>query len=187
MNAATALLQPSHAQLIMLDPQENLLALMDGRDALERRLIDLAEAFGILKLPITVTLQNPEKLGPMASRIEYVLSSPRVFSKMAFSAWREKMIEAHLKNSTRRQIVVAGVETHVCVVQTVLDLIAQGFVVHVPFDAVASRKGHAHSDVSLSRMERAGAVITTTESVVFELCGAAGTETFRSLLHLAKT
>lgn len=176
-------LERGQSQLLVIDTQERLLATMPDRDALERHVAILVRAYARFGLPTTVTLQNPEKLGDLPASIADHLVAPAVFSKMTFSAWREKLVEAHLKHSPRMQVVLAGIEAHVCVTQTALDLIEKGYQVFVPHDAVMSRAeaNHRHA---LDRLRAAGAIVTSTESAFFELLGEAGTDDFRALRHL---
>jgi isochorismate hydrolase len=106
--------------------------------------------------------------------------NPVVLTKMAFSAWREKTVEGHLKHSSRQQIILCGVEAHVCVMQTALDLVDKGYQVFVPHDAVGSRS-EANASWALQRLQQNGCTIVATESVLFELLVEAGTDEFRNL------
>jgi nicotinamidase-related amidase len=177
------LVERAQAQLLLIDAQEKLLATMPDRTALERNLSIHLKAAAHLGLPTTVTLQNPEKLGDMPDAIAQHLHAPAVFSKMAFSAWREKLVEAHLKHSTRMQVILVGIETHVCVLQTALDLVEKGYQIFVPHDAVMSRADE-NRRWALTRMRDNGVTVTSTESVLFELLGTAGTDEFRALRGL---
>jgi nicotinamidase-related amidase len=178
------LLRPADTALLVIDMQERLLAAVPGSERIIwncRRLLDGAQ---ILRVSATVTEQNPEKLGPTVSTLaERYLQSPS--SKMAFSCgacgdifatWREKGIE---------RVLVCGIETHVCVQQTVLDMLAAGYRVYAAADATGAR--HVYdAEIALRRMDSAGVVLTTTEAALFELCGEAGTAEFRQISALAK-
>lgn len=189
MNPATPgvpprrLLDRPHALLLIVDVQEKLVPTIAEHAAVVRNIAILTRAAARLDVPQVVTLQNPQKLGDLVAPIAEHLRAPAVFTKMCFSAWREKLVEAHLKIAPRRQIVVTGIEAHVCVAQTALDLVDKGFQVFVPHDAVGSRSP-ANRDWALRRMNHNGVTITSTESVFFELLEQAGTAEFRELRTL---
>jgi nicotinamidase-related amidase len=172
-----------HAQLLLIDVQEKLIPAIHDAEAVVRHCGTLLRTAARLDLPQTITLQNPEKLGTIPDDLAQHFKAPAVFSKMAFSAWREKLVEAHLKHSPRRQIIVCGVEAHVCVIQTVLDLVDRDFQVFVPHDAVGSRDPK-NKEWALHRMRDNGASIISTESALFELLNEAGTPEFRELRQL---
>jgi nicotinamidase-related amidase len=158
---------------------------MFDRDMVEggcRRLIGAAD---IMDLPVMVTVQNPEKMGDTVPEIAEVLPARNTISKMTFSCCGDEGFNARLAALERRTVILCGVETHICVSQTALDLIAQGYKVHVPEDAVCSRL-QATWRAGLERMRDAGVIITTTESVIYELLGCAGTDEFREVLKLVR-
>lgn len=177
------LIDRPHAQLLMIDMQERILPAIAAGEELVRRNAALLQIAARLDVPQTVTLQNPEKLGDMPDELAEHFRAPVVLTKMTFSAWREKTVEGHLKHSARKQIILCGIETHVCVLQTALDLAAQGFQIFIPYDAVGSRHP-ADKEWALRRLEAADCTIVSTESVLFELLVEAGTEEFRELRKL---
>lgn len=176
------LLTSENSRLLIVDVQEKLLPLIPVAEQLVhncRRLLDGAK---IVSVPAFGTEQYPkglghtkaelaERLGPMPEKV--------CFSCVPALGWRTA---AELTDD-RDQIVVAGMETHVCVLQTVLDLIAGGFRVHVPADAVASRS-EMDWQIALERMASSGATITTVEAVLFEWCRQAGTPVFKEIQKL---
>ncbi|MCG8448262.1 MAG: isochorismatase family protein [Pirellulales bacterium] len=178
------IMRPMDTGLLVVDLQERLLAVQPAGKTVvwnARRLLDGAN---ILDVSSAATEQYPEKLGPTAPELAERLPSPPL-SKLAFScgacgeifsAWREAGIH---------RVLVCGIETHVCVQQTVLDLLASGFQVLVAADAVGARHAIDH-EIALRRMEASGALLTTTEAALFEWCGAAGTEEFKQISALAK-
>jgi nicotinamidase-related amidase len=176
-------IERAHSQLLVVDMQEKLLPTIADAERAGKNVGVLLAASARLDVPQTLTLQNPEKLGQMPDSLCEHLRAPAVFSKMTFSAWREKLVEAHLKHSQRKQIVLVGVEAHVCVMQTALDLLEKGFQVCVPHDAVGSRDPE-NKRWALQRMDAAGASIVSTESVFFEWLDQAGTPEFRDLRKL---
>jgi nicotinamidase-related amidase len=144
----------------------------------------LVRAARILELPAVVSEQYPKGLGHTAPEVG--LTDEPVLEKTVFSAARaEGFDRSGSGQQDRDQIVVCGIETHVCVSQTVHDLLAQGVEVHVPADAVGSRH-QIDYERGLERLERAGAVITTVESALFELLERAGTPEFKAVQGLIK-
>ncbi len=178
------LMRREDTAMLVIDVQERLVAVETGIEVVVwniRRLLDAAKVIGVRTY---ATEQYPEKLGPtvspIAERLEAKPASKQAFScgecAEIFSEWREVGIQ---------RVLVCGIETHVCVQQTVLDLLAAGYQVIVAVDAVTSRYP-ADYEVALRRMEASGAVLTTTESAFFEWCIRAGTEEFKKISALAK-
>jgi nicotinamidase-related amidase len=137
----------------------------------------LVEAARILGLPVLVSEQYPKGLGHTAPEVG--LQDEPTIEKTVFSAARAEGFDLHGRN----QAIVCGIETHVCVSQTVHDLLADGIEVHVPADAVGSRHDLDY-ECGLERMVRAGAVVSTVESALFELCERAGTPEFKAIQQL---
>lgn len=174
--------------VLVIDVQERLGAAMQ-QPAFERVVKNtriLIEAAKELGLPLLVTEQYPKGLGPTVSPLKELLNDDSTpIEKVAFSCGAVKEVARRLFQSGRRQVVVAGMETHVCVFQTVRDLVAGGYAPFVVRDAVLSRTQENH-DTGLSLMRDAGATISSTEAVVFDLLGAAGTPEFKKLSPLMK-
>jgi nicotinamidase-related amidase len=176
------LLSSENSRLLIVDVQEKLLPLIPVAERLVhncRRLLDGAK---ILSIPAFGTEQYPQGLGRTTAELATRLGP--MPDKVCFSCvpvlnWGDA---AELADD-RDQVVVAGMETHVCVLQTVLDLLAAGFRVHVPADAVASRS-EMDWRVALDRMASSGATVTTVESVLFEWCQKAGTPEFKQIQKL---
>lgn len=182
-------LDPKESLVLVVDVQERLFSAMpelSGNDLL-RSGTALLEGASLLGVAAVVTEQYPEKLGrtlgPLSERLE-AMSAPR-FSKLDFSACRDAAVDAWLAKSDRRQAIVIGMETHICVFQTVRDLCARGFKVHVPLDGVASRRDD-HRAAGLDLCRAAGATITTTETILFDWLGRAGSDAFRKVSKLIK-
>jgi nicotinamidase-related amidase len=171
-----ALLQRDRAALIVVDVQEGFrpYAAFEG---VARASAKLLEAARILGIPALVSEQYPKGLGHTAPELG-VGEEPRI-EKTVFSAVRADGFDLN----GRGQAIVCGIETHVCVSQTVHDLLAQGVEVHVPADAVGSRHGIDY-ERGLERMERAGAVVSTVEAALFELLERAGTPEFKAVQKL---
>lgn len=176
------------AVLLVVDVQERLSAAMPAPE-LERVLRNtrlLVEAAKTLGLPVLVTEQYPRGLGPTVAALREALPPEAApVEKVKFSCAAVDEVARRLAETGRHQVVLAGMEAHVCVFQTARDLSRDGFVPFVPRDAVCSRTAENHA-VGLDLMREAGATITSTESVVFDLLGAAGTPEFKKLSALIK-
>lgn len=177
-----------HTALIVVDVQERLSAAMPQQrlEELRRALRILLGAARELSIPTLYTEQYPKGLGPTNEELRRELENLGAarFEKNAFSACGADGFERALPADLRTAVVV-GMETHVCVFQTVRDLTSRGIPVQVPLDGVVSRRDD-HRDVGLRLCERAGAVITTSETLLFDMLGQAGTATFKALAPLVR-
>ena len=169
--------------LLVVDMQERLLAAIAQRDQLVwncRRLLDGATALGVAT---AATEQYPEKLGNTVEELASRLGNRP--GKLAFSGGVCGEIFAGWRGENRHRVLICGIETHVCVQQTVFDLIADGYQVYLAVDALASRH-EVDRDIALRRMESGGATLTTVEGALFEWCQVAGTTVFKTISGLAK-
>lgn len=171
--------------LVVIDVQGNLAMGMPNRETLFRNLRILIEGSRELNVPIILTEQVPTKLGETIGEIREVLPGVPALEKSAFSCCGCEMFRRELKGTGRRTVVLAGMETHVCVYQTAIDLIAEGYRVEIVSDAVSSRK-EENKRVALERMQRAGVQITSVEMVLFELMRTAENPVFRNVAKLVK-
>ena len=180
----------NEAALVVVDIQERLASAMQHAafDEVARNAGRLLAAADRFRLPVAISEQYPEGLGrtvPVVREAASRLSpAPLYFDKMAFSLADEPLFQSFLGNG-RKTLVLFGMETHICVFQTVRALCERGFSVHVPADAVISRT-EANARIGLSLCERAGAVITSTETVLFDLLERAGTDEFKALAKLVR-
>ena len=183
MNPHSLALDAADLTLVVIDMQERLTAAMEFKIreqavANARRLLALANE---LNLPTVVTEQYPKGLGPTLAEIAAELpDGVTPLPKTVFSCCGEPAFEAAVKATGRKTLVVFGIETHVCVMQTVVDLLAEGYRVFVPQDACGSRT-QANWRIGLNLMDRAGAVISSTETVIFQVLKAAGTPAFKAM------
>jgi nicotinamidase-related amidase len=177
------LMSRDDSALLVVDVQEKLLPLVRRRRRLVwniRRLIDGAMVLG---LPVVGTEQYPQGLGPTTAELaERIGPMP---SKLTFSCGGCPELFASLHERGIRKILVVGMETHVCVQQTVMDLLTAGWRVYLAADAVTARSKVDHR-IALRRMESAGATLTTTEAALFEWCQAAGTPEFKQISALVR-
>jgi nicotinamidase-related amidase len=169
--------------LLVIDVQEKLLPKIAGADRLLRNLLFLLEAARALDMPAQATEQYPRGLGPtVAGLLPYLPGRPE---KVAFSSCAAPGVVDALHRAARPKVVLAGIETHVCVLHTALDLLALDFRVYLPVDAVGARYRLDH-DTALRRLEQAGAVLTTAEGCAFEWVGGAGHPRFKEISRLVQ-
>jgi nicotinamidase-related amidase len=182
-------LSPGTTALLVVDVQERLApAMLEGRmDVLLRSAGILLDAALHLGVRVFATEQYPKGLGPtvapLAAKLQALSVSP--VAKMTFDACGDVGISRPLAALSPRAVVVVGMETHICVFQTVRELVRRGYDVHVPVDAVASRTVEGLA-VGIGLCEKAGAVATTTETVVFDWLERAGTDAFKVVSKLVK-
>jgi len=179
------ILDRQHTALLVIDIQERVHAVMRYREAVEANALKLIRGCQLLHVPIFLTEQYPRGLGHTIAPIRYALQTALPLQKMTFSCCGSEELMTALKEKEIRQIVSVGIETHVCVLQTALDLLANHFQVHVSRDAVSSRNELDHQ-TALQRLMQAGAIITTAESALFELMGRADTDEFKEVSRLIK-
>lgn len=180
-------LSAEESLLVVIDVQERLCKAMDQQvlSHLTGNTAVLLEAAHELQVPVAVTEQYVKGLGPTVPELAEKLRGAPRHEKMAFSCCGCAEFVEQVRASGRRQIVITGMETHVCVLQTVLELLDAGYQVQVVRDAVMSRSKR-NWKTALEEMRQAGAVITCTESVLFQWLRVAGTEPFKKLSKLVK-
>lgn len=171
--------------LLIIDIQERINAVMKYRDRVVKNTVKLINGFKILDVPIFITEQYRKGLGPTEKPILDALNQPAIVEKLNFSCCAVMPLIEQLRAKKIRQVVVCGIETHVCVMQTCLDLLAEEFQVHLVIDAISSRRKLDH-EVAIDRLDQAGVVLTTTEAVFFELLERAGTPEFKQISQLIK-
>jgi nicotinamidase-related amidase len=177
------LMNREDSALLVVDAQVKLLEAVPGSERIIwniRRLLDAAAALGV---PIAATEQYPDRLSPTVPELkERIGPAP---NKLCFSACVCGNIFEGWKGDNRYRVLVCGIETHVCIMQTALDLVAAGFEPYVAIDAIGARYAVDH-ETALRRMESAGVVLTTTETAMFEWCRTADTPEFKTISALVK-
>ena len=168
--------------LVVVDVQDKLLAKVPTAGVLVRNTAFLLDAANLLGVPAVGTEQYPKGLGPTTADVARRLPAG-IPSKTAFSCCGAAGFLTELREGGRRNVVLAGMETHVCVLHTALDLLEAGFGVHLPVDALATRFPIDH-ETALRRRERAGAIPTTVEAVAFEWVGDAAHPQFKAISKL---
>ncbi len=170
--------------LVVVDVQGKLARLVHDSDAVIDAASRLIRGCRVLGLPVLATEQNPDGLGPTVPELAGLLEEPPV-AKRAFSCLGEPAFLARLRAVRRRDVLLAGIETHICIYQTALDLLASGHGVHVVADAVSSR-AEANRRRALETIRDAGGGVTSVETALFEMMRVAEGETFQRLLEIVK-
>jgi len=172
--------------LLIVDMQERLLPVIHEGGRVADNCATLIEAAEKLDLPIIFSEQYPKGLGPTVSELEN--KNAMIFDKLAFSVWRSENLKAQfqkMEESGFKQVIIGGVEAHVCVLQSAIDLKNAGFDVFVVADAIGSRR-ESSVNLALSRLRHNGVEVINVEMAVFELAGKAGTPEFKALSALIK-
>jgi nicotinamidase-related amidase len=182
---APSLLAPDRAALVVIDIQGKLAESVFEPERVRRNSVLLVRAARLLELPVVLTTQYSRGLGPMVPEVLAEAPGLEPLDKVTFGCFGSQAFCARLDELGRdRQLLVAGMESHICVAQTVLGALARGHEVHVAADAVSSRT-EANWKLGLNRMERSGAVISSTEMAIYELLARSDGEAFKKLLpHL---
>jgi len=178
------ILDREQSLLLVIDLQEAYRGKIASEDRVVRATQRLLAAADVLGVPVVVTEQYPKGLGPTRDEIAQRLPAATArFEKTSFSCWGVATLREHLRGLGRRQVVVAGIETHVCVSQTVHDLLAAGLHPHVPRDALSSRFA-LEDEAGYAKMTGSGAVPTSVEAVLFEWLRDAQAPEFKALHRL---
>jgi nicotinamidase-related amidase len=185
--AAGARLDRDRSQLLIIDVQEKLAPHIEGSEALIARCEALITAAGIFGIPKMLTEHCPSQIGPVVARLRTRFAADEIFIKSYFAATDHEEFASRLVQG-RDQLVVAGMEAHVCVMQTVLGLTAKGFEVFVVADAVGSRVARQDDRrYALDRMHAAGCTLGGTETVLFEWTRSGEDATFKQTLAIVKS
>lgn len=179
------MLERTDSLLVVIDVQERLARVMHQRERLLDNLSRMIRGAQALELPISWVEQNPRGLGPTVPEVADLLSGMAPIEKLSFSCCGTDAFLRELRNSGRRQVLLAGIEAHVCVYQTAADLVALGYHAEVIADATTSRTPENRT-IGLAKAREAGASVTGTETALFELMRVAEGETFRALLRIVR-
>lgn len=183
--ARSSTIRAADAVFVLVDIQCALADVMERRDATVSAAALLARAAAPLGIPVLVTRQYPRGLGDTVAEIAEAVGDHTPLDKVTFSCLAEPAFRERIEVIGRRQVVLAGMETHICITQTALALLEEGYEVSVAADAVCSRRSSDH-EVALARLRAAGAQVTVVESVIYEALERAGTPEFRAILELVK-
>ena len=176
----------ANTQAILIDMQDRLLAVMPEKEELVHRMETLLKGLAVLHIPVTVTQQYTKGLGMTDERLMEAGGLSGYLDKITYSCYADEAIREQIrKDPLRTTVLLFGIETHICLWQTAQDLLEEGYAVEVVCDCVASRK-ESDREIALRRLEKSGAVLTTTEACLFELLEKAGTDEFRAISKLIK-
>ncbi|OPY79763.1 MAG: Vibriobactin-specific isochorismatase [Syntrophorhabdus sp. PtaU1.Bin058] len=182
VQAAGSLVSRDDCVLIVIDVQEKLMPVISGKKEVAENVIRLARFAGIAGIPVVITEQ--EKLGPTLPEVKKELAAVRPIPKVHFNCFSCKEFQDEISRIDRPTLILAGVEAHICVLQTALHGLGE-YEVHVVSDAVSSRAPD-NRKTALERMKQYGATITSTEMFIYEILRKAGTDEFRATLPLVK-
>jgi nicotinamidase-related amidase len=185
--AARRPLQAEQCALVVVDIQQKLLPPIFNKEALVKNSQLLIRLAKILDLPAMVTTQYSKGLGGTVPEIASLLADVTAIDKLEFSCFGSDQFRSHLKAlpGNRNTVLLCGMEAHICVMQTALGALNEGYLVHVASDAVGSR-AESNWNIGLDRMKSAGAVISSTEMMMYELLRCSGTPAFKELLPYLK-
>jgi nicotinamidase-related amidase len=179
------MLEIENTVLLIVDIQGKLAHLMDKKEHLFKNVQKLIKGMRTLGVPILWVEQNPRGLGPTIPEIVSLLSDIEPISKMTFSSCRNDRFVQALNALDRKQILISGIEAHICVYQTAADLVAVGYEVQAVADAVSSRTLE-NKEVGLQKMRDAGVGVTSVETALFELLKVAEGDQFRDIIRIVK-
>ena len=181
------LLDPKTVVLLAIDLQTKLMPAIFEADPVVRNTALLLRASQILSIPAIVTTQYAQGLGPVVPEVAAAAPGLSPVDKTSFGCFGDENFVRHLKevSAGRKTLLVAGVESHVCVTQTVLAALDAGYAVHLAEDSTSSRTS-ANRQTGINRMARAGAIVSSAEMMIYELLGRSGTPEFKAMLPLLK-
>ena len=171
--------------LLIIDIQERLAVAMKERDKVVKNCQHLIELAKMINIPVMVTEQYPKGLGRTVPELQSAIPEYKPIEKVVFNCCNEPAFMSEIKKRGRKKVIVTGMETHVCVLQTTASLLKDGFIPHVAQDAVCSRT-EENWKAGIEFMRDAGAVITCTETALFQLLKVAGTEEFKKISQRIK-
>lgn len=178
-------LNKEDAVLLIVDIQERLAAIMKEKDKVVKNCLHLIELAKMQEIPVVVTEQYPKGLGRTVPDLQSAIPAYQPIEKTAFNCCGEPAFVTEIKKLGKKQIIVTGMETHICVLQTTIGLLQEGFTAHAVQDAMCSRTKE-NWKTGMAFMRDAGAVVTCTETVLFQLLQVAGTEEFKKISQRIK-
>lgn len=179
------MLETKESVLVVIDVQGKLAQLMCEKAALFTNIAILIKSAKILNIPILWCQQNPKALGPTIEELAELLVDEEPIDKMSFSCYGDDKFREILKKTNRNQVILCGIEAHVCICQTAINLLEDDYKVYVVADAVSSRT-EQNRQIALERMNNEGAIISSVEMTLFELLRTAEHEKFKEIARLIK-
>ncbi len=180
-------LRPESCALMVVDIQERLMPVINGREEMTRNVVLLMKAAEVMKIPVVATTQYAARIGELLPEVQAELGDVVPLDKMEFDCFANQAIKERIKTLPRaiNTLIICGVETHICIYQTVLGALLAGYRVWVPADGVSSRVVGNH-ETGLARIKELGATVGNTEMIIYELLHRAGTPEFKELLPFLK-
>jgi nicotinamidase-related amidase len=186
MNIYARFINRQEALLLVVDIQKVMFDLCVEKDKVKKNIQALIDLANILELPVIFTEHNAEKLGKFDSSLIKKPQHSSVLNKMEFSCIGNDGIRNAIIKTGKKTIILAGIESHICIFQTGAQAVQKGYNVHVAVDAVSARSNF-NMNIGINRLKQAGAVINSTEMLIFELMLKAGTHDFKKMLPIIKT
>ncbi len=171
--------------LLIVDIQEKFVSVIKNIDNVVSNVVKLIKAFNVIDVPIIVTEQYSNGLGSTVENIRKELKSYKPMEKIEFNCFGNTEFDKVIKNKNIKNIVLCGIESHICVTQTLIDGISKGYNIYLVKDAVSSRK-ESDLDIAIERAKQEGAKIASTEMIVFQLLKKAGTKEFKEIQKIIK-
>jgi len=185
MDRHPALADAGDSVLVVIDPQEKLVRMIHNREEVVETVVRLLRLSAIFDLPVVLTEHYPQGLGYTVEEVKARLPEYNPVIKRVFSCFGAPEFEEALMATGRRRLLITGIETHICVFQTAMDALHRGYQVHVVADGTGTRKREDH-ETALARMRQAGAQVTTSEALIYEVTCRADGEEFKQVLDLVK-
>jgi nicotinamidase-related amidase len=181
-----SLLDRRRAALVVIDMQEKFRPMMANFDEVAARIAVMVQGCQLLALPIIVTEQYPQGLGRTAAEVaQHLPEENQPLEKLTFSGCGVPEFDLRLREKHIEQVMLVGIEAHICVSQTAHDLLQLGYQVHLISEAIGARFAH-NREVALAKMQRAGAVLSSVEMALFELIGSSAAAEFKAIQKLIK-
>jgi nicotinamidase-related amidase len=178
-------LNTENTVLVLIDFQERLFPVISAKEKLLQNVVKLIKGAQVLEVPVILTEQYPKGLGPTIPEIKELLPGLKPIEKVCFGCCDNEEFNKALESLKRKQVLVAGIEAHICVYQTAMALARKGYEVHLVTDGVSSREPE-NKAVALTRMSASGINLTSTEMALFELLKAAGGDKFKQISNIVK-
>ncbi|MCK5281991.1 MAG: hydrolase [Nanoarchaeota archaeon] len=178
-------INPKDSLLLIVDIQEKFRPVISGIDDIISNIAKLVRAFNLLKIPILVTEQYPKGLGSTVKEISHALDKFDYVEKVCFDCFEKKEFADLIKKKNVKNIIISGIESHVCIIQTALSALEKGFDVYAVADAISSRKKIDY-EIALRRMEKEGVKLVSTEMIIFQMIEDAKDENFKEISRIVK-
>ncbi len=179
------MLKQEQTLLVIIDVQGNLAKVVSDAEAANQNVHRIAQAGLALDLPIILTAQAPEKIGHTTPELRQILPDHHEYPRSSFSVWADPAVRAAIEESGRKQVLLCGFEGHICLYQTAMDMLAEGYEVYMLADAISSRSLY-NKEIALRKLSAQGAYLTTVEMALFSILRDAGHAQFRTISRLIR-